>query len=116
MRLSLALYLALACLAPARDFVSPNDEARFLAGLPVAKDSPLAHLTQTPAWQQHATEMDAAWAKCERMSLSKARSWSGKFVKSSTSSAPCYYMFSGPDILYAHTLFPNSSTYVLCGI
>jgi hypothetical protein len=25
-------------------------------------------------------------------------------------------MFSGPDILYAHTIYPNASTYVLCGI
>jgi hypothetical protein len=26
-----------------------------------------------------------------------------------------YYMFSGPDFLYANTVFPNASTYILCG-
>jgi hypothetical protein len=27
-----------------------------------------------------------------------------------------YYMFSGPDFLYAHAFFPNASTYILCGV
>jgi len=113
---SLVLILMLAVAAHARDFVTANDQARFLAGLPVPGDSPLAPLTKSAAWQQHATEMDEAWAKCERMSLSKTRAWAGKFVKNSGSSASCYYMFSGPDILYAHTIYPNASNYVLCGI
>ena len=26
-----------------------------------------------------------------------------------------YYMFSGPDFLYANAFFPNASTYILCG-
>ncbi|MEQ1858954.1 MAG: hypothetical protein ABMA13_03360 [Chthoniobacteraceae bacterium] len=112
----LAVLLAFAVAAHARDYVSANDQARYLAGLPVPESSPLAAYTKHPAWQQHAAEMDAAWAKCERQSLSKTRSWAGKFVKSSGSSAPCYYMFSGPDILYAHTIYPNASAYVLCGI
>lgn len=116
MKLLVTLLLALASLASARDYTSINDQARYLAGLPVSKDSPLARLTETPGWQQHAKEMDEAWAKCERISLSKTRSWAGKFVKSNGSSAPCYYMFSGPDILYAHTIYPNASNYVLCGI
>lgn len=116
MRFAFALLLAIGSIASARDFVSVNDQARFLAGLPVAADSPLARFTATAAWQQHALEMDAAWAKCEQMSLSKARAWSSKFVKSSSSSEPCYYMFSGPDILYARMIFPNASRYVLCGI
>jgi hypothetical protein len=114
--LLLFLALALATTGHAREFVSANDQARFLAGLPVSSGSPLAALTKDAAWTQHATEMDDAWAKCERQSLSKTRAWAGKFVKSSGSSAPCYYMFSGPDILYAHTIYPNASTYVLCGI
>ena len=26
-----------------------------------------------------------------------------------------FYMFSGPDFLYANAFFPNASTYILCG-
>ena len=29
---------------------------------------------------------------------------------------PMFYMFSGPDFLYANAFFPNASTYILCGI
>lgn len=108
--------LLLALAASARDFVTAQDQALFLAGLPVPGDSPLAPLTASDAWRQHAAELDAAWAKCERQSLGKTRAWAARFVRSSGSSAPCYYMFSGPDLLYARTIFPNSSTYVLCGI
>lgn len=114
--LALLLAVLVAGTAQARDFVSANDQALFLAGLPVPGDSPLAPLTNSDAWRHHAAELDEAWAKCERQSLSKTRAWAGKFVKSNSSSAPCYYMFSGPDILYAHTIYPNASTYVLAGI
>ena len=33
----------------------PNDIARFLAGMPVPSESPLAPLTRDPAWQEHST-------------------------------------------------------------
>jgi hypothetical protein len=32
----------------------PNDIARFLAGMPVPENSPLAPLMRDPAWQEHA--------------------------------------------------------------
>jgi hypothetical protein len=57
--------------------------------------------------------MDAAWMKSEARSLAKARAWAGAFVPGG--GLPCYYMFSGPDILYARTIFPNAPVYVLCG-
>ena len=28
---------------------------------------------------------------------------------------PLFYMFSGPDFLYANAFFPNAATYILCG-
>jgi hypothetical protein len=39
-------------LAPARsaEMATPDDTARFLAGLPPAADSPLASLTKNPSW------------------------------------------------------------------
>jgi hypothetical protein len=105
-----------ASLVTARDVITANDQARFIAGLPVAADSPLAPYMSDSGWQQHAADLDQAWARAESRSLSKVRAWSSKFVRSSGSSAPCYYMFSGPDILFARTIYPNASTYVLCGI
>src|SRR5436190_22479320 len=116
---AIVLFVAavLAIPALARDFVTANDQARFIAGLPVPADSPLESYTRNPGWQAHAAEMDGAWARCEQKSLSRTRAWASQFIgKSYGSSAPMYYMFSGPDILYANTMFPNASMYVLCGI
>jgi hypothetical protein len=112
----LAILGALVATCGARDFITANDQARWLAGLPVPEDSPLAACTTLPSWLRHASEMDQAWAQCEDRSLAKARVWSSTFVRSSGSTEPCFYMFSGPDLLYAHTLYPNASSYVLCGI
>lgn len=107
---SLSVLLAPALLA--RDFVTANDQARFIAGLPLPARSPLAPYTKDPAWAAHSAEMDAAWIKTEQR-LAKTRAWAGSYAHGG--SAPCFYMFSGPDILYAQTIFPGASTYVLCG-
>src|SRR5580692_2763484 len=43
-------------IAPARsaETATPDDTARFLAGLPPAPGSPLASLAKDPGWTQHA--------------------------------------------------------------
>jgi hypothetical protein len=63
----------------------------------------------------HAAFFDEAWAKVEQRQLAPIRNWIGEFVPASESSSPVYYMFSGPDFLYANAFFPNASQYVLCG-
>ncbi len=99
----------------ARDFVTADDQARFVAGLALPPDSPLSPYTRTPAWQDHALQLDAAWDKCEQRALSKARAWADEFIgRSHRSAGPMFYMFSGPDILFAKTMFPNAANYVLC--
>lgn len=93
-----------------------NDQARFLAGLPV-RDTPLAPLALDHAWMEHATEFDAAWKTLNTRQLAKIQTWSQQFlVDAAASSDPLFYFFSGPDILYAQAFFPNASTYVLCGL
>ena len=95
---------------------SVNDTARFLAGLPVSEGSPLAALTQNPAWQQHATFFDQAWAKLIARQFVGIRNWEINYLPDATQPLPvAFYMFSGPDFLYAHQFFPNASTYILAG-
>ncbi len=93
---------------------SVNDTARYLAGLPPAETSPLQKFTKDGAWQLHARAFDASWRELDAKRLSKIRSWSAANLK--TRPAPLYYMFSGPDFLYAEAFFPNASTYVLSGL
>jgi hypothetical protein len=93
---------------------APNDMARFLAGLPPADDSPLAEAARQPAWRRHAEAMDAAWANIEKRQLSKIRAWTA--AELTNPSSVLYYMFSGPDFLYADAFFPAATTYVMAAL
>lgn len=106
--------LAGATHAQASKGIAPNDMARFLAGLPPADGSPLAEAARHPAWRRHAESMDAAWANIEKRQLANIRTWTAAEL---TSPGPVlYYMFSGPDFLYADAFFPNAKTYVLAAL
>ena len=93
---------------------TPNDMARFLAGLPPAEGSSLAEPARHPAWRRHAEAMDAAWANIEKRQLSKIRTWTA--TELTNPSSVLYYMFSGPDFLYADAFFPNATTYVMAAL
>ncbi len=95
---------------------APNDQARFLAGLPV-DGTPLATLAQQPAWAQHAAAFNKAWSSLDEGQLSAIGTWIQQTLPvEAADPSPLFYMFSGPDFLYANTFFPHASTYVLCGI
>jgi hypothetical protein len=110
----LAAVLGLA--AGARCAPTPDDEARFLAGLPV-RDTPLETISLSTAWTEHAVDFDRAWAQLDKHQLRNIGAWApGALDHYYADSGPVLYFFSGPDFLYAHAFFPNASTYVLCGI
>jgi hypothetical protein len=112
---ALAVVLAVSTV-PARSTgaVDPNDTARFLAGLPPAPDSPLAALTRDPFWQRHARNFDIMFGREESAQLSKVRAFSRDHLTAKHDTM--FYMFSGPDFLYATSFFPSASTYVLSGL
>src|SRR5687768_1386933 len=114
LRVLLSLLLLAWTVLPASGQSSANEQARFLAGLPV-RGSHLADVARNPVWAEHATAMDAAWGKQQQRQISKVRSWAGRFLPDSHAGGTMYYMFSGPDFLYADAFFPNASTYILCG-
>jgi hypothetical protein len=93
---------------------TPDDTARFLSGMPPSAESPLAALSREPSWQQHRTFFDSAWRRLDHRQLSRVRAWAASNL---TAPRPAmFYMFSGPDFLYADAFFPNASTYVLSGL
>jgi hypothetical protein len=95
---------------------TPNDQARFLAGLP-QEGSPLAKLAARGEFNSHAKELDAAWADAEERQLRPIREWSPLGLPEAVNdTSPLLYVFSGPDFLHAHTFFPNASTYVLAAV
>jgi len=90
--------------------------AKFLAGLPV-RDTPLESYVNLPGWTAHAADLDRAWKQVEQRQLSKIRAWAPQALGATyEDQGPMYYMFSGPDFLYANAFFPNASTYILCGV
>src|SRR5271168_2670676 len=110
-----ALLLATALgAADAADAISPDDTARFLAGMLPSADSPLMPLTKDPAWQRHARFFDSAFAQLEQRQMSKVRAWSDANL--AAPKPTMFYMFSGPDFLYANAFYPKATTYVLSAL
>jgi hypothetical protein len=94
----------------------PNDTARFLAGMPLPKNSPLYPLTNDPAWQAHAGYYEQAFSKLSRGKLARLHVWQKQYLPQSLEPIPvAYYMFSGPDFLYVDQFFPDASVYIMCG-
>src|SRR6476620_10861310 len=86
----------------------PNEVARFLAGMPVSENSPLAPLTRDAAWQSHAAFFEEQFSKVNLRQLQKLQGWQATNLPVSAQSIPVvFYMFSGPDFLYVDQLFPR---------
>jgi hypothetical protein len=108
------MLLALAMPARAADTVTADNTARFLAGMAPSADSPLAPLTKDPAWQRHAKFFDTAFGQLEQRQLSKIRNWSDANLAAPRPTM--FYMFSGPDFLYANAFYGKAATYVLSAL
>ncbi|MBR1124257.1 hypothetical protein JQ628_22205 [Bradyrhizobium lablabi] len=107
--------MLLAAALPARAAeVTADDTAKFLAGMMPSADSPLMPLTKEPAWQRHARFFDNAFGQLEQRQLARIRAWSESHL--AAPKPTMFYMFSGPDFLYANAFYPKASTYVLSAL
>ena len=104
-------FLAVAVPARAADAVTADDTARFLAGMPPSAQSSLMPLTKDPTWQRHARFFDAVFGQLERRQISKIRAWADANLAAPRPTM--FYMFSGPDFLYADAFYSKATTYVL---
>ena len=55
-----------------------------------------------------------AWTNVESTQLAKVRAWGEQTIKETQPTL--FYMFSGPDFLYANAIFPKATTYVMAGL
>lgn len=92
-----------------------DDTAKFLAG--IAPAGPLLPLTHDPAWIEHARNLDTAWRKKDFYQIRPIRAWmlenAPEFYSATNT---CFYMFGGPDFLYANLFYPQAKTYILAGL
>lgn len=94
-----------------------TDTSKLIAGMKIDDASPLAEIENTSAWINHAQYFQNQWPPLENQQLSKVRKWSQAELKSINESAPSiFYPFSGPDFLYAYSLFPNAKEYLMIGL
>src|SRR6187397_704697 len=91
-----------------------DDTAKFLAGMTPSADSPLRPLTNEAAWQRHAKFFDTAFEKLEQRQISRIRAWADTNL--AAPKPTMFYMFSGPDFLYADAFYAKASTYVLSAL
>jgi hypothetical protein len=110
----LASALLLSSGVAAQGPATADDNARLLAGMAPSAGSPLEPLTREASWQSHAKYFDKAWSELEQRQLGKIKTWSATHVPSRK--PVLFYMFSGPDFLYADAFFAGASTYVLSGL
>jgi hypothetical protein len=100
--------------ARSAEIATPDDTARFLAGLEPAPESPLAAFAKEPNWQQHAKDFNGVFGEVDKVRLTKIRAFSQTQLGATHDTM--LYMFGGPDALHAIAFFPDASTYVLSGL
>jgi hypothetical protein len=98
----------------AADTATVDDTARFLAGMMPSDGSPLLPLTKDPSWQRHAKFFDNAFAQLEQRQLNKVRAWADTNL--AAPKPTMFYMFSGPDFLYANAFYGKATTYVMAAL
>lgn len=94
-----------------------NAEARFLAGVPLAAEEPLAGLQQTPAYREHSSDFEKMWVRYNQHYFTPIRLWSSvELAPRISTSAPVFYFFGGPDVISSLAFFPNASDFILGGL
>ncbi len=92
-----------------------NASARGLGGESASGDK--VTWESTSEWHDYQHWLDERWSYLDRVRLSAMRSWGNSELGSLRSeSRVVFYPFSGPDILYANTLFPDSKVLLMAGL
>lgn len=93
-----------------------DEQARFLAGLPVPAGSPLAAWQATSDYRDHVNLMNSEWKKLSDR-LDKASAWQqAELATRIQGTRNLVYFFGGPDAAHAVRLFPEAPVYLLAGL
>ena len=93
-----------------------DDQARFLAGLPVSAGSVLAPLQALPDYKDHVAALAKDWPKLVER-LDKMTAWeSAELGPRIQRDRKVIYLFGGPDAIHVMRLFPDAPAYLLAGL
>src|SRR5262249_16170369 len=117
-RISRHRHARLRCLGrstrPARSSTTPHAISPECSRPPARPLPPRPARTGEDGWAAHARFFDRAFGELDRTQLAQIRAWSNATLRQRRPTM--FYMFSGPDFLYADAFFPGASTYVLAGL
>lgn len=94
-----------------------TDASRILAGEMPNAGSPLVKLANEPSVEMHRKAFSRSWVQFEASRLKPAMRFSqGQVATQMQGTGPVFYPFSGPDALYALTMFPQATEFLLMGL
>lgn len=112
-----ALILSQGAVAAVLQPSSPQEQAAFLAGIPLGKESILAPLQKSPEYRQHQKELQEQWAFCRKIRYGSMQQWAREHLARYPSTRGVLrYLFGGPDFLNAFAFFPDARSMVLGGL
>ncbi len=96
---------------------SLQEQAEFLAGIPLGKGSILHSLQKSPEYRQHQKELQEQWAFCRKVRYGTMQQWARDHLANIPSTRGALrYLFGGPDFLNAYAFFPDARVMVLGGL
>ena len=96
---------------------SVQEQAEFLAGIPLPKGSLLAPLQKSSDYREHQKELQDQWAFCRRIRYDVMLEWGREHLsRNASTNGVVRYLFGGPDFLNAHAFFPDARIMVLGGL
>lgn len=96
---------------------SPQEQAQFLAGIPMPRRSSLAPLQKSPEYRTHRKELLDHWRFCRQARYRSMQGWAAEHLACYPSTRGVLrYLFGGPDFLNAHAFFPDARVMVLGGL
>lgn len=96
---------------------TPEEQARFLAGIPLPRQSALAPLQQAPEYRAHQKTLQEQWNFCREIRYKAMQHWaSDHLARYPATRGVLRYLFGGPDFLNAYAFFPDTRVMVLGGL
>ena len=94
-----------------------NEISMFIAGLPIDTSSRFYKMSSSSEYENYAKTIDRKFSKFKSRKLSPLRTWRDSSLLSiNNSTENVLYPFSGPDIIYAYSIFPTAKNYYLFGL
>jgi len=94
-----------------------QEQAEFLAGIPLPRQSVLAPLQQLSEYRNHQKQLQEQWSFCRQVRYEAMQQWGREHLSQDPAShGVLRYLFGGPDFLNAYAFFPDTRVMVLGGL